>query len=466
MRKLVLGLILTVAMAFNAMAYSVDNHTVLGTSGQGDSLFFQFWFADSGIDTKLTVTNTSTTDAVLAKVVIREGVFSEEVRDFTIALSPNDVWTGILRMGANGVQEIYSADDSVVIWATDSSNNPIASTIENFGPSAPFQYSLVAGKCNGPLSYGYVEVIQSSAMPYSAVKTYVESTLNLTGKSHAYMIAHYYIDQIVLGQSGYYSIDALTGIAALTLPGNYAQYQATALSNLDYGKAVYAGAETSLLLGAWNNWLEVEAALSKNNYIFNYDQTAADGRFALGVMTFPTKRQFKADADGVCRKAVKPSPDNSWFENLYGMDSSDMTGRAYLADEVEYTLTAFDLEENSVTTGCKVSPCGSTSKIYFPDEVNFFGTGSSYAEGMTRLAFVSDHVQNGLTKNLNDNITVYAAPSIALGIQFDSNGMSILPLTFDYSRVDYDGIAIGTTTDADINEVYQLVDGLDTLNTN
>lgn len=97
--------------------------------GAGDALLFPVFYVGNGWETHIRVINTNTTNAVVAKVVFYSGKDSQELRDFNIYLSAGDVWTGTLKIDADGKARVISTDDSAPL--TDgtmaSANKPFKS---------------------------------------------------------------------------------------------------------------------------------------------------------------------------------------------------------------------------------------------------------------------------------------------------------------------------------------------------
>jgi len=87
-----------------------DSNITVG--GQfGDALIFPAYFVGNGWETTVRVINTSS-EAVVAKVVLFAGNDSHEVRDFNIYLSANDEWTATIKIDDDGVAKVISTDDS------------------------------------------------------------------------------------------------------------------------------------------------------------------------------------------------------------------------------------------------------------------------------------------------------------------------------------------------------------------
>jgi len=80
----------------------------------GDALIFPAFFSNNGFSTEFSVINTSSTEAVVAKVVLYSAVNSNELRDFNIYLSANDVFRATIKDG-----KITSTDGSTVVVGSD-----------------------------------------------------------------------------------------------------------------------------------------------------------------------------------------------------------------------------------------------------------------------------------------------------------------------------------------------------------
>jgi hypothetical protein len=97
MRKSRLGLAVGAALGASMLApgtsfgWSVDTQNGnLTTSSGGDTLLFPIYTTAVGASTTFSVTNTSNTQTVAAKIRFREQTHSMDVLDFIVVLSPND----------------------------------------------------------------------------------------------------------------------------------------------------------------------------------------------------------------------------------------------------------------------------------------------------------------------------------------------------------------------------------------
>jgi len=76
----------------------------IAQDGIGEVLLFPYYTVKNGWDSYVHLTNTSTTDTVLAKIRFREAKNSREVRDFNVILSPNDQWTAAVTQDGEGAK--------------------------------------------------------------------------------------------------------------------------------------------------------------------------------------------------------------------------------------------------------------------------------------------------------------------------------------------------------------------------
>lgn len=103
--------LLSTAVAASVMAVSSLAAPNIATDGTGQYLIGGGYYAQAGWETGITLMNTNLTHSVIMRGVIREYVSSEEI-DFTVTLTPGDVWEGKIYVGADGSAYLKSDDDS------------------------------------------------------------------------------------------------------------------------------------------------------------------------------------------------------------------------------------------------------------------------------------------------------------------------------------------------------------------
>ena len=110
----------TDTLTFKPAAMNVTN--IAATPGpitpavnkSGDALIYPAFYSQKGWSTEFSVINHSSTEAVIAKVVLYSAVNSKELRDFNIYLSANDVFRATIKDG-----KLISTDSSTRASAQD-----------------------------------------------------------------------------------------------------------------------------------------------------------------------------------------------------------------------------------------------------------------------------------------------------------------------------------------------------------
>ena len=90
---------------------------VLTASGVGHYLFAPYFTTQGDNNTLVSVVNTDTVNGKAVKVRFRGAANSDDVLDFTLFLSPGDVWTGSLIQGADATSHLSTQDTSCTLPA-------------------------------------------------------------------------------------------------------------------------------------------------------------------------------------------------------------------------------------------------------------------------------------------------------------------------------------------------------------
>lgn len=98
-KKAVLSLAVAAAMGG---AISSANAVNLATDGLGDVLLYPYYTARNGWNSLIHIVNTSSVATIAVKVRFQEAQNTRDVLDFTLVLSPNDVWTGYVTNTSTG----------------------------------------------------------------------------------------------------------------------------------------------------------------------------------------------------------------------------------------------------------------------------------------------------------------------------------------------------------------------------
>jgi len=420
LKAILFTLICAMIFAGSAFANTAADHVSVAPNGKGDVLIFPVYFTGDGWQTKLVVTNTSMTESVVAKVIIRSKENSQELRDFLIFLSPADVWTGTLYSDGETTR-ILSTDDSCLVSATT-----FASAV------APFD-TFLENACPGDTNaIGYVTVIQGASF---------DVVPNRPGVAKTDILAEYNAWAANANQA----INVLAGQQEITnsVAGISYALNATTLKNYDYNRANIMNITNETFLGETSNnsYSEVEAALAKDNVVVPYYAQALGSVFA--IFTFPTKFASQPTAADNCATRT------SWVNRFAGFPSPT------------YMMTAFDLMENTIVPASQfVSPQPIGSINAFTSEVSFLSVTDlpgSFDEGWLHIDG-TNYTTNGLTNGLIP-FTYTGIPMIASSMRFNNIGQAgWLYNAYSRGTVDINGAA-GVDTVEDRNYQFWSVDG-------
>lgn len=361
--------------------------------GLGEVLLYSLYTTEGGNDSLINITNTSSV-VTAVKVRFLEGMNSQEVLDFNLYLSPNDVWTASVSRSATGAI-LKTADNSCTVPAIPAGGVEFRNT----------QYqgaSFAAGK-GGPQGtdrtrVGYVEVIQmGTVLNEISPSTFTPATwathaagvptncaaLNAawTPPGGAWVATP---ARAMSGQAG-----GLYGSMILVdvVGGTDVAYDATALEN--WASAVNHTAPGSLL-PSLNNGVNTFAlpsgatgtAFSGADAVSAVLQKASDANDYLTVAslnagtdwntTFPTKKFYAATwpdaapADGI--------PDAGWAPEPFTMFwNAELGGSACEPVSVAF----WDREEGQPTGGIDFSPQPSSSPVALCWEANLISINGS-----------------------------------------------------------------------------------------
>ena len=96
--------------------------------GLGQVLFYPYYAVNKGQDTLLSLTNTDTVNAKVAKVRVREGRNGRAVADLDVFLAPGDVWTAVItQVSADGGALVRTSDASCTLPVVPPAGLPLSS---------------------------------------------------------------------------------------------------------------------------------------------------------------------------------------------------------------------------------------------------------------------------------------------------------------------------------------------------
>lgn len=405
---LTFGLIL---MSGTALAWNNIEHVTVSPNGKGDAGIFPIYVAYQGWETKIEIINTSIVYSTVAKVVVRTGVYSQEVLDFFIYLSPTDVWTGYLNYGPNGAR-LYSVDGSV--YAGTRATGP---TTNWASATDPMNVDLYDDPCDTN-EMGYIEVIESwhadlGAPPQTKTKI-----------AAAFVAAPTIVGPGTLNSLAmHYEINYAPMFNAAERAVVLRDYDVT--EKLSLGKETFLGSSAGSL--SRNSIGEVEAALSKNEVAMPY--YANDSAFsALHILLFPTKyTQLTAACaiSGVRSPFFVQNADKNWC--------------------IEYGLFYWDLEENSPTPSGSYSPVPDAQKFLLCNELNLLSPETlGFDEGWILYEFETA-TSTDPESTVADTVSFDGAPIVPVTLLIEGAGMSLFNGAWTDGNVSYtigDGLAV------------------------
>jgi hypothetical protein len=421
----IFGMVLALALiAAPAMAWDSSETVELSQHMQGDLLVYPVYAAGSGLQTKMHVVNSSDTNSVVAKVILRSHKYSQEVLDFLIYLSPNDYFDATISY-LNGKYVLTSSDDSLVVGGVAAS------------AAAPMTFTL-ATPCDGIVdsaAFGYIDVIEVLAIPTvnpgtglwlpkmadGTVPKITITSPSFTGISNTYA-----------SWDGTYpgTVNSLSGFGEIDFVGaDYAAYNATAFMNYENTGKVTVAKETLIGDAARNNLCEVEAALAKDDLVIPYYDSADAA--TLPIFTFPTKlAACPADwpLSTVAPFAPIPYAQGPYFDSPEG-------GSALNFNPV-YGLSYYDKAEHTYSATCTTSPCPENPELSLNEEVNFVFLNSPFEAGWARAHF--GDTTTCVDASTLDDVTFTGAPVIPLLVHFTADGFTLVPAAYTPGTIGYE----------------------------
>ena len=145
---------------------------VVTPEGIGHILVVPYFTAQEGNATLLNIVNTDETNGKAVKVRFRGASNSDDVFDFTLFLSPGDVWSAKVKQNPNGMPALSTEDNSCTIptnVGTDAAPRDFVT----------FRLNPKANLANEARE-GYVEILNMADIPYNAATTSVYAAIKHT----------------------------------------------------------------------------------------------------------------------------------------------------------------------------------------------------------------------------------------------------------------------------------------------
>ena len=175
---LALGAALVAGAAHAVIVQPVTNDAVatqmapVQAGGIGHVLFTPYFSTANGNTTLLSLVNTDSVNGKAVKVRFRGAANSDDILDFTVLMSPSDVWTASVERGPDGISRIIADDTTCVLpWQLVNGNDNSFRTarLDDFTPLSPEAMAMHTQE-------GYVEflnmadITQTTSPVYKATK--------------------------------------------------------------------------------------------------------------------------------------------------------------------------------------------------------------------------------------------------------------------------------------------------------
>nr|WP_295941533.1 cell surface protein [uncultured Acidovorax sp.] len=147
-----LGLAGVAGAAVHVPAANVAVGLNVNEAGTGHILMVPYFTTQGTNATLLNITNTDTVNGKLVKVRFRGASNSDDIFDFTLALSPGDVWAAKVSQGADGRSQLETADKSCTLPS-------IVATQKNSFPTGRLPASFTDAQKANETREGYVEIL-------------------------------------------------------------------------------------------------------------------------------------------------------------------------------------------------------------------------------------------------------------------------------------------------------------------
>jgi len=143
----------------NVHGLSAAQSLELNPGGTGHELIVPYYSAQPGTATSISIVNTDGTNGKAVKVRFRGAANSDDVLDFTLFLSPSDVWTATISAGPDGTAQLSTADNSCSLPADIKGQSPVSFSGDRF-PAYMTSDQVAANTREG-----YIEILNEADIP-------------------------------------------------------------------------------------------------------------------------------------------------------------------------------------------------------------------------------------------------------------------------------------------------------------
>lgn len=158
MKKNVLALSVAAVLG-GGLVGSASANLVVQESGIGHMLILPYFTTQAGNATLINITNTDATYGKAVKIRFRSAVDSDDIFDFQVFLSPNDVWSANISQGADGRSVLTTNDKSCTLPA-NVNQSFVTSRLQSYTDPNGTVHSV-----NEQTREGYVEIFNMGDIP-------------------------------------------------------------------------------------------------------------------------------------------------------------------------------------------------------------------------------------------------------------------------------------------------------------
>lgn len=421
-KKTVLSLAVAAAMGG---AISSANAVNLATDNLGDVLLYPYYIARNGWNTLVHIVNTSSTSTIAVKVRFQEAQNTRDVLDFTLVLSPNDVWTGYVTNTSSGPRLKKSSNEttctspvmpsdgfafSTYAFGGGTDSTSVARTEEGhitvieMGTALTGTAIDTAAKAKDcttiDTAFTRANIDDTSDQfgePINALKgqfSLVRVDAGLAMGGNPVTLANFFTPTVDYAGAG---VDGETVAAALGVAGNYGvtnlitaqAYPDFLLPTLNDANPLMSlvqddtqGATQATLVDTWTNPVDaVSAVLMRSNVVNEWSINAALGVESYWVVSFPTKFHYvdtaaQPTATEIAGMVGPPAAANPAYVGTLPPFSTLWTDSARSCDTV--TFQVYDRSEGgAAATGTSISPAPPNPSSALCNEVNVLSFSSS-----------------------------------------------------------------------------------------
>lgn len=278
-----------------------NNRAFIAADDRGDLLYNQLYLAlPGGWQTDIWVGNMSLNRSIVAKVLVRSGMYSQDIRNIMVYFTPGDIVRLTLYYNAaDGLVYLYSEDGSV----RNTDDTGFASA------ASPLNIALVAPGCSDTQEYGYVVIQEVAYSQWTNGTTinFASSALSTPGSVRAiyggnnarFAYGGVCTPPLVAGgdytAGGVWGGNWLTGYTEIRNNTLGLTSGATTMTVIaDYQNTAFQFNTENIRIGAnaRSNLTEVESILATTRTDMPYVNNATDG-VSLITHAFPTKYAWR-----------------------------------------------------------------------------------------------------------------------------------------------------------------------------